>query len=105
MPNPRIKKGTKTTDSWESFVGTVIPCQICQEHSSFGDRTPISTRWRGSDSKTMEALFPQNGSWLLGSIGGITGMAVPCFFFLGTIRPCRQAGISAVAKASKDFRN
>jgi hypothetical protein len=42
-PRPRIKKGTKTTYSWVSSVGTTIPCQIHQEHISFDGRTLIST--------------------------------------------------------------
>jgi hypothetical protein len=42
--SPRMRKGTKITASCVSSVGTVTPHQICQEHSSLGGRTPISTR-------------------------------------------------------------
>lgn len=31
--------------------------------------------------------------------------AVPCFFLLGAIRLCGQAGLSIVVKMSKDFKN
>jgi hypothetical protein len=47
--NPRMRKGTKMTASWVSAVGTVTPRQICQEHSSFGRRAPVSTRCKRSD--------------------------------------------------------
>jgi hypothetical protein len=40
---------------------------------------------------------------MLVSIGGMTGAAVPYFFFLGAIRPCGQAGLSAFTKMSRDF--
>jgi hypothetical protein len=43
-PKPRIRNGTKTTDSWVSFVGTVIPYQTRQEDNSFDGKTPISTK-------------------------------------------------------------
>jgi hypothetical protein len=34
----------KTMASWVSSVGTVALRQIRQEHSSFGGKTPVSTR-------------------------------------------------------------
>jgi hypothetical protein len=54
-PRPQIKKGMKTTDSWVSSMGTVIPCQMRHKLNSFKGRTPIWTRWSKSDSETMEA--------------------------------------------------
>jgi hypothetical protein len=43
-------------DSWVSSIGTVTPWQIRQEQSSFGGRTPTSTRWRRSDSETTDVV-------------------------------------------------
>jgi hypothetical protein len=34
----------------------------------------------------------------------MTGSVVPCFFFLGTIRPCTQAKSSTITKENKSFR-
>jgi hypothetical protein len=81
--SPRMRKGTKTTTSWVSSVGTVTPRQIHQEHSSFGGRTPVSTRCKRSDSETTDIWLPTNGSWLLGSMGGMIGIVALCLFLLG----------------------
>jgi hypothetical protein len=80
-----MRKGMKIIASWVSSVETVTPCQIHQEYNSLGDRTPISTRWKRSASETTETWLPQKRSWLSGSIGGMTGVAAPCFLFMGAI--------------------
>jgi hypothetical protein len=67
--SPRMRKGTKITASWVSL----------------GGRTPISTRCKRSTSETTEMWLPAKGSWLLGSIGGMSGVAALCFLFLSTI--------------------
>jgi hypothetical protein len=57
------------TDSWVSSVGTLTPRKICQEQSSFGGRTPTSTRWRRSDSETTDMWLPVNGKLIVGIDG------------------------------------
>jgi hypothetical protein len=83
--SPQMRKGMKITALWVSFIGAITPRQICQELNSLGDKTQTSTRCKRSASETIETWLPQKGSWLSGSIGGMTGVAAPCFFFLGTI--------------------
>jgi hypothetical protein len=80
-----MRKGTKTTTSWVSSVGTVTPRQIRQEHNSFGGRTPVSTMCKRLDSETTDIWLLASGSWLLGSMGGMIGAATLYLFLLGAI--------------------
>jgi hypothetical protein len=80
-----MRNGTKITASWVSFVRTVTLRQIRQEHNSFGGRTPISTRCRRSASEITDTWLPANENWLLGSIGGMIGIAALYFLLLGAI--------------------
>jgi hypothetical protein len=82
---PRRRKGTYTTDSWVSSVGTVTPWQTRQEQSSLGGRTPMDMRWRRSDSETTDIWLPAKGNWLLGSMGGMTAANELDAFRLGAI--------------------
>jgi hypothetical protein len=41
----------------------------------FGDKTPVSTRCRRSNPEITDMWLPTNGSWLLGSMGGMVGTA------------------------------
>jgi hypothetical protein len=80
-----MRKGTNTMASWVSSVGTVTPCQIHQEHSSFGGKTLVSTRCKRSDLEMTDIWLPANRSWLLGSMGRMIGAAALCLFLLGAI--------------------
>jgi hypothetical protein len=80
-----MRNGTKITTSWVSSVGTVTPRQFYQEHNSFSGRTPVSARCRRSASEIIDMWLQANGSWLLGSIGGMIGTATLCLFLLGAI--------------------
>jgi hypothetical protein len=80
-----MRKGTKITTSWVSSFGTVTPRQICQEQSSLGSRTPISTRCKRSALETTETWLPAKRSWLLGSIEGMSSVAALYFLFLCAI--------------------
>jgi hypothetical protein len=80
-----MRNGTKTIALWVSSVGMVTPRQIHQEHNSFGGRTLVSTRCRRSAMEIIDMWLPANGSWLLGSIGGMIRIATICLFLLGAI--------------------
>jgi hypothetical protein len=78
-----MRNGTKMTVSWVSSVETVTLHQIHEEHNSFGGRTPVSTRCRRLASEITDTWLPANGSWLLGSIGRMIGIAALCLLILG----------------------
>jgi hypothetical protein len=103
--SPRMRNDTKTMASWVSSVGTVTPRQIRQEHSSFIGKTPVSTRCRRSGSEMTDMWLPANGSWLLGSMGGMIGIAVLCLFHLGAITISRaEWADSRIQKTEKRRR-
>jgi hypothetical protein len=99
---PRRRKGTYTTDSWVSSVGTVTPWQTRQEQSSFGGRTPMDMRWRRSDSETTDIWLPAKGNWLFGSMGGMTAADELDAFRLGTISISLASRTEAVSHERKE---
>jgi hypothetical protein len=80
-----MRNGTKITTSLVSSVETVTPRQIRQEYNSFGGRTPVSMRCGRSASEITDTWLSANGSWLLGSIGGMIETTTLCLFLLGAI--------------------
>jgi hypothetical protein len=99
---PRRRKGTYTTDSWVSSVGTVTPWQTRQEQSSFGGRTPMDMRWRRSDSETTDIWLPAKGNWLLGSMGGMTAADELDAFRLDAISISLASRTEAVSHERKE---
>jgi hypothetical protein len=87
-----------------SSVGIVTPRQIHQEHNSFNGKTPVSTRCRRSDSEMTDMWLPANGSWLLGSMGGMIGAAALCLFLLGAISISRTEWAGSRIKKTEKRR-
>jgi hypothetical protein len=99
---PWRRKGTYTTNSWVSSIGTVTPWQTRQEQSSFGGRTPMDMRWRRSDSETTDIWLPAKGNWLLGSMGGMTAADELDAFRLGAISISLASRTEAVSHERKE---
>jgi hypothetical protein len=99
--SPRIRKGMKTTTSCVSSIGTVTPRQIRQEHNSFGGRTPVLTRCKRSNSETTDMWLLANGSWLLGSIGGIIRTSTLYLFLLRAIAISQAKRVDSRAQETK----
>jgi hypothetical protein len=62
----------------------------------------MDTRWRRSDSETIDIWLPAKGNWLLGSMGGMTATDELDAFRLGAISILLASGAEAVSHERKE---